>query len=67
MANHTVNHAQEVLSAFKAGLELQAFEYALEHSVSIREACDYSVYRFEDGTCVRVYITDEHEISIFEE
>ncbi len=61
------NHAQNIVLAFNAGLELQAFEYALEHAVSIREASEYSVCRFEDGSCVRVYVTDEHDITILEE
>lgn len=62
----TRTFAQEVTFAYNAGLEMQAYEFAMDNAVSIREASDHSVMRFEDNTEVKVYINEDHEITIFE-
>ncbi|USD35621.1 MULTISPECIES: hypothetical protein [Vibrio] len=52
---------------FNDGQALEAFEAALDWADTVREASEYSIYRFEDKSSVRVYITDEHEIAVIEE
>lgn len=59
--------ASEILKIFNADMVLKAFEQAMDLAMTVREASDYSVYRFDDLSSLRVYISDEHEIMMFEE
>ncbi|KFI12080.1 hypothetical protein F0223_23820 [Vibrio coralliilyticus] len=59
--------AEEILKIFGANKELEALECAMAVAITVREANDYSVYRFVDLSSVRVYISNEHEITILEE
>ncbi len=56
--------ASEILAMFDAGKDLKAFEQSMDLAVTIREASEYDVYRFEDLSSVRVYISDDHEITM---
>lgn len=58
--------AQEVLYAYSRGFELQAYEFAYDKAASVSEAHDHDMIRFEDNTQVRVYMSDDHEITIIE-
>lgn len=58
--------AQDVLMAFTAGLEVQAYDFAMDNAVTIREASDHNLIRFDDNTEVRVYVGVDHEITILE-
>ncbi|MFA1562971.1 hypothetical protein [Aliivibrio fischeri] len=44
--------------------ELGAFEMSVELAVSISEHHNYSSYRFEDNSELRISISDEHEITV---
>lgn len=56
--------ADDVLLAASNGLELQAFEYCLDNCRSVSEAYDHDIYRFNDDSQVRVFINDQHEITV---
>lgn len=58
--------AQDVMIAFAAGLEIQAYDFCYDHAVSVREASDHDLIRFDDNTEVRVFMSDDHEITILE-
>lgn len=58
--------AQDVITAFTAGLELKAYDFAMDNAVTIREASDHSLIRFDDDSEVRVYVSADHEITILE-
>lgn len=59
--------ADKILNTYNSGNELEAFDKAVDIAVTVREASEYDVYRFEDSSSVRVYISDDHEITMFEE
>lgn len=56
--------ADDVLFSASNGLELQAFEYCLDNCRSVSEAYDYDVYRFDDNSEVKVFINNQHEITV---
>lgn len=58
--------AQDALFAFGLGLELKAYEFCYDNAVSVRTADDHDVVRFDDNTKVKVYMNDDHEITILE-
>ncbi len=56
--------ADDVLFSASNGLELRAFEYCVDNCRSTSEAHDHDVYRFEDGSEIKVFINEQHEITI---
>lgn len=60
----TSTKAQDVLFAFASGLAIQAYEFAMDNAVTIREAFDCDMIRFDDNSEVRVYVNEDHEITI---
>ena len=56
--------AEEIIWTFGLGLKLQSYEFAYDHAVTVREASDHSVLRFADNSEVRIYVSDDHEITI---
>lgn len=56
--------AEDTLFAFNLGLELKAYDFAMDNAVTLREAHDHSLIRFDDNSEVRVYMSDDHEITI---
>ncbi|WP_045391842.1 hypothetical protein [Vibrio rotiferianus] len=59
--------AEQILNTFNAGNALTAFEQAIDLAFTVREASDHDVYRFDDLSSMRVYISGEHEITMIEE
>lgn len=60
------SHAAEIMFAQKHGLEFKAFEYAQDRAVSVQYAEDHEIYCFDDGSQVRCYINEDHEITFVE-
>ena len=58
--------AQDVLFAFNNGLEIQAYDFAMNNAVTIREASNCDHIRFDDNSEVKVIVTEDHEIMIME-
>ena len=58
--------AQDAVFAFTSGLEVQAFEFCYNNAVTVREAFDCDVIRFSDDSEVKVYMSEDHEITILE-
>lgn len=63
---NALTKAQNVITAFTAGLEIQAYDFAMDNAVTIRSASDCDMIRFDDNSEVRVYISEDHEITILE-
>ncbi len=58
--------AQDVLFAYNNGLEIKAYEHAMDNAVTIREASNCDHIRFDDNSEIKVVVTDDHEITILE-
>lgn len=62
----TLTKAQDVITAFAAGLEIQAYDFAMDNAVTIRSASDCDMIRFDDNSEVKVFVSEDHEITILE-
>ncbi len=58
--------AQDAVFAFANGLEMKAYDFCYGNAVTVREASDHDMIRFDDNSEVRVYVSDDHEITILE-
>ena len=58
--------AQDAVFACNVGLKDKAYEFCYKYAVTVRSAHDHDIIRFDDDTEVRVYVSEDNDITIIE-